>query len=169
MTAARRLLQQQHKHRSRPGSAPAALNPQQQGVCSSSSSSSSQRRSRPGKLNKQQQIEGGGEHEETGWQQQLQQQLAGVRLQELQEAAAQQQVELRASQGLDGPRPCLCSNGLERLGGREHASAAAVQRSLSACGGSAAGGELRRSAVVERKGGRGAVHRHNPWKGVHEV
>jgi hypothetical protein len=91
----------------------------------------------------------------------LQQQLHDVRLQEQQEALAQQQVELHASQGLDGPRPCLCSNGLEQVARVSRCKAAMTARSTSGGGGT-------RSPVVgssiggTRTGGR-------TWKGVHEA
>jgi hypothetical protein len=80
----------------------------------------------------------------------LQQQLHVVRLQEQQEAQAQQQVELRASQGLDGPRPCLCSSGLEQVAGISWRKAAAKCPGTCGSGGSSGGAgrsPARRSAV----------------------
>uniref|UniRef100_A0A383VME7 MYND-type domain-containing protein n=1 Tax=Tetradesmus obliquus TaxID=3088 RepID=A0A383VME7_TETOB len=177
MTAARRLLQQQHKHLSsstcsRPGTAHAASAQRNEPGKNSSNKVRRCRSAQPGSRNRlcaegfTGQPSGCYQQEEAehDWQRQLQQQLEAVRLQEQREVAAQQQVELRASQGLDGPRPCLCSNGKEKLAGR--GPAAAVRKTGSSSGGVC--GRLSWSAVGRSSSG-SAQRSSKAWKGVHEA
>lgn len=177
MTAARRLLQQQHKHLSsstcsRPGTAHAASAQRNEPGKNSSNKVRRSRSVQPGSRNRlcaegfTGQPSGCYQQEEAehDWQRQLQQQLEAVRLQEQREVAAQQQVELRASQGLDGPRPCLCSNGKEKLAG--WGPAAAVRKTGSSSGGVC--GRLSWSAVGRSSSG-SAQRNSKAWKGVHEA
>jgi hypothetical protein len=78
---------------------------------------------------------------------------------------------VRASQGLDGPRPGLCSSGQEHVAGISRHKAAAKGRGTSGgdSSGGAAGSLLRRSAAgVSRIGIGGTGGGGRTWKGVHE-
>ncbi|KAF6265344.1 hypothetical protein COO60DRAFT_1040728 [Scenedesmus sp. NREL 46B-D3] len=161
MTAAQRLLQQQHKQRSSCSRPRNAATRPRHAPEQPSSHQVRCRSAQPGSIHHRQQQAAckgwdGDQARECTWQQQLQQQLASVRLQGQQEALAQQQVELRASRGLDGPRPCLCASGLEQLGGcglkAAVPSASGSGSARGAAGKTAAGTGSARDARQTQKG-----------------
>lgn len=143
MAAARRLLQKQHRAPGalRPSTAPAATPAAEASRARHTSNSYGQAGvGEPNTVDETQLVPGVGLlrlddwDQQLEWQQQLEQELAAVRMQEQQEELAQQQLELRASQGLEGPRPCLCVNGREVQGGRQRCSSGVRQRQAVTAG-----------------------------------